>query len=229
MTFNIHQKVVNRYGETSEEKATEYRNQLFKLFVESPEGQALYDEGISSGWADAMMDYAFGYIGVSPAQMSPDDLREVLFDLFPRKVSADAEEALNIIRELQAFWKFLQREFKLENAAACLKVLEDKKTVRILKEEMSNPANFGMAKSFVMMGMTRGFDIASEEGINEWMATYNAELTAGTGQRVNLPPLPPSTTMPPLSGSWGGSSRKNSDKSRQKMARQSRQRNRKKK
>lgn len=228
MTFNIHQKVVNRYGETSEEKAKEYRNQLFKLFVESPEGHVLFDEGISPGWADAMMDYAFGYIGVSPAQMSPDDLREVLFDLFPRKVSADAEEAPNIIRELQAFWKFLQREFKLENAAACLKVLEDRKTVRILKDEMSNPANFGMAKSFVMMGMARGFDMTSEEDLNKWMATYNAELTAGTGQRVPLPLPPPSTTIPPLSGSWGGSNRKSSNESRQQMARQNRQRNRKK-
>ncbi len=103
MAFDIHQSVSNKYGETSEEKATEYRNQLFELFVESPEGQALFDEGISPGWADAMMDYAFGYIGVSPAQMSPDNLREVLFDLFPRKVSAEPEEATGIIRELQAF------------------------------------------------------------------------------------------------------------------------------
>src|SRR5713226_2618951 len=177
MTFNIHQKVVNRYGEPDEKKAAEYQKQLFTLFVESPEGQALIDEGIEPGWTDMMMEYGFGYIGVTPPEMSPDDLREVLFDLFPRKVSAEAEEAPNIIRELQAFWKFLQREFQLENAAACLKVLDDK-AVRQLKKEMSNPANFGMAKSFVMMGMTRGFDMASEEGINEWMVSYNAELTA---------------------------------------------------
>jgi len=216
MIFNIHQSVLNKYGETSEEKATEYRNQLFKLFVESPEGQALFDEGISPGWADTMMDYGFGYIGISPAQMTPDNLREVLFDLFPRKVSADPEEAPNIIHELQAFWKFLQREFQLENAAACLKVLDDK-AVRILKEEMSNPANFGMAKSFVMMGKARGFDMTSEEGINEWMTTYNAEIAAGIGQRIPSPFSPP-TTMPPMPtfpGTWGGSARKSQDKSRQ--------------
>jgi len=45
-------------------------------------------------------------------------LRELLFDIFPRKVSADAEEAPQAIRELQAFWQFAQREFQLENAAA---------------------------------------------------------------------------------------------------------------
>ena len=228
MPFDIRQRVLDRDGLPREKIAHQYKEQLMELFEQSPEGQTLHDEDIESGWASMMLDFGLDYLGKTPPQMSPDDLREILFDLFPRKVSAEADEAPDIIRELQLFWQFLQREFSLENAAACLKVL-DNNAVRELKEEMSNPANFGMAKSFVMMGMTRGFDIASEEGINEWMATYNAELTAGTGQRVNLPLLPPSTTMPPLSGSWGGSTRKSQDKSRQKIARQSRQRNRKKK
>jgi hypothetical protein len=230
MAFDIHRKVVNRYGEPDEKKAAGYQEQLFKLFVESPEGQALIDEGIEPSWADMMMEYGFGYIGVTPPEMSPDDLREVLFDLFPRKVSAEPEEAPTIIRELQAFWKFLQREFQLENAVACLKVLDDK-AVRQLKKEMSDPANFGMAKSFVMMGKARGFDMTSEEGINEWMETYNAELAAGTGQRVPFPFSPPTTvpSMPTFPNIWGGSTRKSQVRSRQKMARGSRKRNRKRK
>ena len=60
----------------------------------------------------------------------------------------------------------------------------DEKAAHKLKREMSNPANFGVSKSFVMMGMERGFDFGSEEGIHEWMVTYNAELAAGTGQRI---------------------------------------------
>lgn len=95
--------------------------------------------------------------------MSPDDLREILFDLFPRKVSTDADEAEGIVRELRTFWTFLQREFNLANAEACLKVL-DEKAARQLKKELSNPANFGIAKSFMMMGLERGFDLSSERG-----------------------------------------------------------------
>jgi hypothetical protein len=227
MAFNIHQKVVNRYGEPDEKKAAAYREQLFDLFVESPEGQALIDEGIRPVWADTMMDYGFGYIGVTPAKMTPDNLREILFDIFPRKVSAEPEEAPNMIRELQAFWRFLQREFQLENAAACLEVLEDKKSVRVLEDEMSNPANFGMAKSFFMMGKARGFDMYTEEGLNEWMETYNAELATGKGQRVPSPFSAP--IMPTFSGIFGGSTRKSQGQSRQKMARVSRKRNRKRK
>ena len=74
----------------------------------------------------------------------------------------------------------------MENAAACLSVLNDKSTVSRIREEMDNPANFGMAKSLVMMGMERGFDVRSEEGMNKWMATYNAELAAGTGTPIPL-------------------------------------------
>lgn len=164
MAFNIHEKVVDRYGELDEKKAAKYRKQLIDLFVESPEAQALIDEGIRLSWADMMMDYGFSYILATPAQMTPDNLREILFDIFPRKVSAEPDEAPDIIRELQAFWKFLQREYQLENAAACLKVLDDK-AVRTLQEEMSNPANFGMAKSFFMMGKARGFDMYTQEGL----------------------------------------------------------------
>jgi hypothetical protein len=59
----------------------------------------------------------------SVVEMTPDNLREILFDIFPRKVPAGLDEAPNMVRELQEFWKFLQREYQLENAAACLKVL----------------------------------------------------------------------------------------------------------
>ncbi len=206
MAFNIHQKVFNRDGELQEKLAAQYRKDLFKLFIESPEGQALINEGIDPGWADMMMDYGMNYLRLTPPQMSPADLREVLFDLFPRKVSAEADEAPNVIRELQAFWAFLQREFQLENAAACLKIL-DNRAARRLREEMSDPANFGMAKSFVMMGKARGFDMTTEEGINEWMTTYNAEITAGIGQRVNVPGFPF-----PYPGLRNESARKSKDK-----------------
>lgn len=221
MAFDIYQKIVNEDGEPIEKKAWAYRQQLFKLFMESPEGQALVDEGIRPGWADTMMDYGINYLGVTPAQMTPDSLREVVFDLIPQKVSAEADEAPGIIHELQAFWKFLQREFQLKNADACLKVLDDK-AVRTLHKEMSNPANFGMAKSLVMMGKARGFDMTTEEGMNEWVKTYNAELAQGTGPRIPPP-------IPAFSGFQSSSARKVQDKSKWKMTKNSRKRNRRKK
>jgi hypothetical protein len=86
MAFDIYQKIVNEDGEPIEKKAGAYRQQLFELFVESPEGQALIDEGIQPGWADMMMDYGINYLGVTPPKMSSGNLSEILFDLFPSKV-----------------------------------------------------------------------------------------------------------------------------------------------
>ncbi len=186
MAFDIYQQVFDRDGLPLEKKAEPYLDQLMELFVQSAEGQKLLSEGIEPGWASMMTDFGMNYLSVTPPGITPDDLREILFDLFPRKVSTSADEADEIIRELQAFWTFLQREYHLANAAACLKVL-DEKAARELKKGLSNPANFGIAKSFVMMGQERGFDLSSEEGINEWMATYNAELAAGAGLRIPLP------------------------------------------
>ncbi|HLZ62629.1 MAG TPA: hypothetical protein VKR06_37260 [Ktedonosporobacter sp.] len=186
MAFDIYQQVFDRDGLPFEKMAEAYIDQLMELFVQSPEGQQLWSEGIEPGWASMMMDFGMNYLSLTPPHMSPDDLREVLFDLVPRKVSTSADDAEEIVRELRAFWSFLQREFHLENAEACLKLL-DERAVRELKKQLGNPANFGIAKSFVMMGMERGFDLSSEEGINRWMETYNNELAAGTGLRIPLP------------------------------------------
>jgi hypothetical protein len=211
-------------GEYLEEATLRYREELEALFEASVEGKALSDEGIQPGWSDTVMDLGINYLHVTPAQMSAADVRTILFQLVPRKISATADEAPEAIRELQLFWTFLQREFRLENAAACLNVLNEKRTVARMQEEMDSPANFGMAKSFVMMGMQRGFDMTSQEGIDEWMATYNAEIKAGTGTPISLPALPGVSTP-------DGTSRRRAQvgKAKRKMAKSSRKQNRPKK
>ena len=186
MRFDIHEQVFDDHGEYLEKKGMRYQERLVALFERSPEGQALLDKGVLLHWADAMIDFGFGYLGVSPPDMSPRDLQEILFELIPRQVCAAPEEAAVVIQELRAFWAFLQREFGLQNAAACFNVLDDR-AARKLERAMGDPANFGLAKSFVMMGEAFGFDMATEEGSREWTDTYNAALIAGTGLRVPFP------------------------------------------
>ena len=176
MPFDIRQQLFNRTtGELDEKQSTAYLDQLGKLFAESPEGQAIRNRGIDLGWATLAVDYGMRYLGVTPADMSPDDLDEVLFEIFPQKVAVEAENAPEIIEELGAFWRFLQREFGLENAAACLQLLDDNAAAE-LQAAMADSANFGIAKSMVMMGKARGFDTSTPEGLELWMKTYNAEL-----------------------------------------------------
>ena len=47
---------------------------------------------------------------------------------------------------------------------------------RRLERELQEPTNFGMAKSFVLMGQEAGFDMESPEGMRAWVEAYNATV-----------------------------------------------------
>jgi hypothetical protein len=231
MEFNIYQDIFKG----SEEEAQNYQDQLLALFNASPEAQLLEDEGIYENWTSMLLGYEIDYLGLTPPQMTKASLRELLFDLIVRKVSAPAEDAPKIIRETQLFWTFLKREFHLKNAAACLEVLNEEAVLK-LQRRMSDPDNFDMAKSMVMEGMRRGFDMTTEEGLNQWMNTYNAELLSSPARPSFRPKLDPSSFVmigeeeDPIS--WGysnpNSRRSSTAKTKRKMAKNSRKQNRKK-
>ena len=136
------------------------------------------------------MHYAFNYLGFTPPQMSPSNLEEIVFGLFPRKVSVEPEVAAEIVTELRAFWMFLGRQYNLQNAPRMLALLDDSAIPR-LQNLLGDPANFGMAKSLIATGNSAGFDMTSQAGLNEFMLAYNSSLLAARDQtRLPLGPLP---------------------------------------
>jgi hypothetical protein len=227
MAFDIHQPVLDEESdELDEEKAQRYKEELSRLFAQSSEAEPFMKaDDPGAFWADTLVEYGLRYIGVTPPQMTPRDLNEILYEVFPSKISTPNLDAAQTIGELHAFWEFLKREFSLPNADACLKAL-DEKAIGKFDRAMNNPANFGPAKSLVMMGAARGFDMSSEEGINRWMQTYQSEMLAGEGTPVPLP----GETGPAAARAHGQirhALRK--DKRKRKMAEKSRKQNRKKK
>jgi hypothetical protein len=192
--FNIYELVFDHSsGDYLEDKAQRYQEQLLALFWKSPEGRILSKrERENRGWLEPVLSLGLNYLGVTPAQMAPAQFRELLFEVFPRKVTVSASQAPQIIRELRLFWQFLAREFSLSNASGCLKILNERAAEQ-LEEELEDPANFGIAKTFLLEGLERGFDLSSQEGIEDWMNTYNSEMSgligaAGSGGRPK--PLP---------------------------------------
>lgn len=181
MSFNINFNPINPGTGEFDEKALErFSDKLLKLFAESPEGKQLQSEGKDITLPGIMIEYVFQYLDVTISTMNRQDLRAVLYEIIPEKVSIPAESAAEVIEVFRGFWQLLKREFQLKNAEECLKELTDK-AIPKLRNELANPANYGMAKSIMMMGVERGFDMSSEKGINEWIETYNAEI-------VNNPP-----------------------------------------
>jgi hypothetical protein len=175
--FDIQQSIYDRHGELDDERVAQYIDGLCEAFAASPEGQPICQAG-GGGWAAMMMEYAINYPGTTPAQMSPGDFNEVVFQLFPRKVSTEPESAPEIIAELKAFWTFLDRQYGLGNARQILATLDDK-AVHRLRKELADPSNYGMAKSFFMLGSRAGFDMTTQEGLNQFQQVYNSGPAAG--------------------------------------------------
>jgi hypothetical protein len=186
--FDIHQSLYSEYGDRDEDKLGQYIDGLLEAFAESPEGAAFFQEYGDVGWAGHMMHYYFDYIGGALPEMTARDLQKVLFELFPRKVSTEPESAAEIIAEVRAFWTFVKRQYGLKNADKLLAVLDAGAADR-LRQELANPANYGMAKSFFMMGQKAGIDMTTQEGLDQFQTVYNASLQGGVGPMG--PPLPP--------------------------------------
>jgi hypothetical protein len=107
--------------------------------------------------------------------MDQRDAREIVEELFPRKISILApDDADDAIPELMAFWRYLEREYQLPNAKAMLRYLRDVEPH--FKRMMLDPANFGIAKSFFMQGQAMGFDMTTDEGAEAFMAAHNAAI-----------------------------------------------------
>ncbi len=61
---------------------------------------------------------------------------------------------------------------------------------RRLEQALQEPTNFGMAKSFVLIGKEAGFDMESPEGMHAWVEAYNATVAptlAAPSRHVGLP------------------------------------------
>jgi hypothetical protein len=195
--FDIHQPL-DEDGDYDEQAVEEYIEGLVEEFAASPEAKPVVEQYGNLGWAGSMMDYAIGHIGVTPPKMFGSDFEEVLFELIPRKVSTGPDSAAAIVAELRAFWTFLQRAYNLRNAASILKILKEGAVER-LERELSNPANYGMAKSFFMKGQELGFDMTTQEGLDAFMLFYNSQLAGARG----IPPFAGGTFPGPLESSFG--------------------------
>ena len=167
-------------GAFDEEAFNDFTEELLVEFADSPEGQFVIGTYGELGWAGTMMGYAANYPGVLLTDMTTADFREVVFELFPRKVSVEPEKAAEIITELRAFWQYLQRSYKLPNAKSILAELDNSAAAR-LQRELANPAKFGMAKSFFSIGANLGFDMTTQAGLDTFLLYYNSKMANGGG------------------------------------------------
>jgi hypothetical protein len=171
--FDFSPNLIDEEGEFDHEEVNEYFQTLQEQFEQSPESEALADQDTS--YISLLLSCGLDYFSALPTTLSEGELKEILFDLIPRKVTMDADEADPLIREFKAFFGFLHREFSVTTAAR-LATICDESAAKKLKTKLSDSSNFGLAKSFFSAGRAAGFDMTSEEDIAEFTARYNQQL-----------------------------------------------------
>ena len=228
MSFDIHELDEIEYDGSSEAEGVleEYQDSLIDKFIISPEGKKHQETYSEIGfWIGQFIYYGIGYIGVTIPQMEKSDVVEIVTDLFPRKISLsspdDADEA---IPELIAFWKYLNLEFRLPNAEKIISYLQ--KVESDFKNIMTDPSKFGMAKSFMQIGQSAGFDMTDSEEFNRFTHSYNEGLLNTKQEKI----ISATESFMQLNNGTDSSSsvKKNKKKKLRKLKKSSRKKNRKK-
>ena len=160
----------------ADRKLDDYMDELSYLFSQSPEGQTYQQQyPDSGGWVISFLDLGYRYEGVTPTTMTQREVGLLMEEVLPRKITLrSAEEAEDAVPELIAFWSYLEREYQLSHAGAIINYLRG--IAGQFGGWMMDPQRAGMAKSFMMGGMQAGFDMSSQQGLNEFQAVYNAQL-----------------------------------------------------
>lgn len=161
-------------GEIQEDAVYEYLSTACDAFSRSEEGQQILDDGEEPFYVRQFLELGVTYLGVTTETITVADVTELLLHIIPRKVSMDASNCDVVTRELVAFWNFCDRVHQLESASAIAS--EITRLSGRFRQAMSDPANFGMAKSFFTQGQQAGFDMTTQEGMNEFMIAYNLSL-----------------------------------------------------
>jgi len=102
-----------------EEALGAYIQALVGAFMKSPEGAAISHGYEYAGvWAGQIVRYGCDILHTPPARLTAREVAELLSEHFPRRVTLEEpSEAERIVPELLAFWQFLGRTYRLEQAA----------------------------------------------------------------------------------------------------------------
>jgi hypothetical protein len=171
--FDIRKEFFDDDGEIDDDEFQEWCTRLLNKFAGSPEFNSLPNGNY--GFVDYLLQSGAKYLGVSLATMSVPDLNEIVFEIIPRKTMVEVERAADVIREFNAFFRFVGREYSLASAKKLADVLNDQAATRLGKE-LGTESSFGMAKSFFAQGKAAGYDMTSPHDLNLFATAYNNEV-----------------------------------------------------
>ena len=136
------------------------------------------DPETAVGEVGTLLDLMQNYLDVeSPADLAAGDLRELLLQIYPRKITAfDADDTEDTIPAVRDFLAYLAERGEMPESTARALERELDEVAPRFTEAMMDPANWGMAGSLVHAMAAEGVDLDDQAAVNRWISRYNAHL-----------------------------------------------------
>lgn len=134
----------------------------------------LKQEAVSD--VEIFLEFMFNYELGKLDEIRPHNIKTVLTEIFPRKVSAKAEEFRNFVPVLVSFFEFLKDKEVITEVDSLIKAVKDSEEQMV--KNAKNPKCYGMAKTFVMQMKEDGVDFEDKEAVDRWIFNYNQRQIA---------------------------------------------------
>lgn len=140
-----------------------------------------------------VLEYARVYVGSSPEELDENKMREVLLEIFPRKVTAKRDLFEKVAPVTESFLRWLESEGVLGDISSLVETVRG--WADIIVANGMNPQYWGKAKSFIMQARADGVDTQDEQAMKRYITEYNLRLmeqnlSARPDLRDLSPPMP---------------------------------------
>lgn len=151
----------------------------FRQWTKTAADRIRADPAEEIGQVEVLLDLMRDYLELdSPADLTPADLEQLLLRVYPRKITIlDESQTVDTIPAMSDFIAFLAESGALPTARASALDRELGLIAPRFGEAVMDPANWGMARSFVTAMAADGVNFDDEADVQRWMADYNTRLT----------------------------------------------------
>ncbi len=118
-----------------------------------------------------------------PADLGPGDIRELLLEVYPRKVTVlDTEGTADTVPALRDLLAFLADTGAVAAKTAKELARELDEVAPRFASALMDPKNWGMARSITQAMASDGVDFTDQNAVDRWIAGYNHRIDAGQAE-----------------------------------------------
>jgi hypothetical protein len=151
----------------------------FRRWTKTAADRMRADPAEEIGQIEILLDLMRDYLEIDrPADLTPAGLEQLLLRVYPRKITIlDESQTVDTIPAMSDFIAFLAESGALPAARAGALDRELGLIAPRFGEAVMDPANWGMARSFVTAMAADGVNFDDEAAVQRWIADYNGGLT----------------------------------------------------